>query len=197
MNSPSISNPYTADEQQLMLDIAREALTAAANQNSRPKLDVGALPPALQERRACFVTLNEDGELRGCTGTIVPRRTLAEEISVSAVHSALFDPRFLPVRNDEVPHIQIEVSVLTLPTRVQFSSPEDLIRQLRPGIDGVVLERGGNRATYLPQVWDRFPNAVEFLNSLSLKAGLAADAWRKPGMQVEVYQTVVFEEHAE
>ncbi len=186
---------YTAEEQQIMLHIAREALTAAAAQLDRPKITLDTLPPSLRDERACFVTLNEHGEQRGCTGTVFPRRALGEEISVSAVHSAIYDPRFAPVTPDEVPLIQIEISVLTLPTVLNFATPAELISQLRRGVDGVLIQKSGMRATYLPQVWDNFSNAADFLASLCRKAGLPADTWKQPGMKAEVYQTIVFEEH--
>lgn len=188
---------YSREEQKLLLNIARAALTAAAEERVKPWLDLEALPPKLREERACFVTLNEYGDLRGCTGTLYARRPLAQEVNSTTIQTALSDPRFEPVRAEEVPHIQIEISVLTPPTRLEFRAPVELLRQLRPNIDGVLIQSvGGHRATLLPQVWERYPNPADFLSVLCQKAGLPANAWQRPGLFVDVYQAIVFEEHA-
>jgi AmmeMemoRadiSam system protein A len=186
---------YTPEEQAILLGIARETLKAAAAGQDRPRPDLATLPPHLGEKRACFVTLNSQGDLRGCTGTLTARRPLADEVSATTVQTALYDPRFSPVRPEEVPEIQIEISVLTPPEPLVYSSPEELLRALRPGIDGVLLRLGHYRSTFLPQVWERYPDPVEFLTLLCRKAGLPGNAWRSPEMQVDIYQTVVFEEH--
>jgi AmmeMemoRadiSam system protein A len=186
---------YALEEQKILLGIARETLKAAAAGEDRPHPDLAALPPRLGEKRACFVTLNSQGDLRGCTGTLTARRPLADEVSATTVQTALYDPRFSPVKPAEVAEIQIEISVLTPPELLTYSSPEALLRLLRPGIDGVLLRLGQYRSTFLPQVWERYPDPADFLTLLCRKAGLPGDAWQSPDMQVDIYQTVVFEEH--
>jgi AmmeMemoRadiSam system protein A len=104
------------------------------------------------------------------------------------------DPRFSPVQPDELDKIEIEISVLTVPQPLNFSSPEDLLDKLQPHKDGVVLQIGNRGATYLPQVWEQIPDKVTFLNSLAQKAGCAPNDWRKPGTKVSIYHVEPFNE---
>jgi AmmeMemoRadiSam system protein A len=140
------------------------------------------------------VTLTVGGELRGCIGNIFPERPLAEDVIQNARNAALHDPRFSPVTADELGKIEVEVSVLSVPAKLQFSSPEDLLQKLRPQQDGVVLTVRGRRATFLPQVWEQLPDANDFLRHLSSKAGLSADAWRQPGTEIMIYHVDAFKE---
>jgi AmmeMemoRadiSam system protein A len=190
----AVNDEYPPDERQLLLEISRQALVAASTEAPRPLLDIAALPPRLQEPRACFITLTMNGELRGCTGTLGARRSLAEEVAYSTVQTALFDPRFSPVTVDEVDVIRIEISVLTPSQPLFYDSPDDLLRRLRPYVDGVTLRLGQYRSTFLPQVWEHLADPVEFLTLLSRKMGLPGDSWRKPDMEVETYQAVKIEE---
>ncbi len=187
---------YTPEEQTQLLHIARHTLEAVTAGEMRPPVDLQGLSPRLCEERACFVTLTMDGELRGCTGTLNARRPLAEEVSVTTVQTAFNDPRFSPVTAAEVPFIEIEISVLTPSVPLHFDTPDDLPRLLRPGIDGVTLHLGSFRSTFLPQVWERIPDPVEFLTLLSRKMGLSSNAWRDPRIQVETYQSMVIIEPA-
>jgi AmmeMemoRadiSam system protein A len=148
----------------------------------------------LSETKACFVTLTENGELRGCIGHISPQESLCQAVVDNARNAAIRDPRFLPVQPGEADKIKIEISVLTEPKPLQFSSPEDLLAKLQPGKDGVVLKIGGRGATFLPQVWEQLPDKVEFLNRLSEKAGCATGDWRKPGTSVLIYHVEAFKE---
>jgi AmmeMemoRadiSam system protein A len=185
---------YTPEERVLLLGIARETLEAITTGAGHPVPDLTSLPPALREKRACFVTLTEQGDLRGCTGTLVARRPLADEVALTTAQTAFHDPRFAPVRAEEVPLIRIEISVLTPPVELQYDSPEALLHSLRPGVDGVLLRMGPYRSTFLPQVWEHHPEPETFLKLLCRKAGLPDDAWKRPEMRVDVYQTVSFEE---
>ena len=189
-----MNDEYSPAECDQLLEIARQALIAASSGVPRPVLDVNVLPPRLQELRACFVTLMANGELRGCTGTLAARRSLAEEVAYSTVQTALFDPRFSPVSLGQVDAIRIEISVLTPSKPLFYDSPDDLLRQLRPNVDGVTLRQGQNRSTFLPQVWERLADPVEFLTLLSRKMGLPGDSWRRPDMEVETYQAFKIEE---
>lgn len=191
-----MDNTYTPQEKHLLLSLARETLQRITNGQEPPAVDLSALPPALAEERACFVTLRQrgNGRLRGCTGTLLPRRSLAEEVVAMTIQTAFYDPRFPPVRAYEVPDLQIEISVLTPPQPLDFRDPDELLRKLRPGVDGVTLRLGHRRATFLPQVWESYPDPEEFLSLLSQKMGAAPDAWRDPRIQVETYQAIVFEE---
>ncbi|MBX3080851.1 MAG: AmmeMemoRadiSam system protein A [Anaerolineae bacterium] len=189
-----MNTEYTHEEQKQLLRIARQALEAVTHGQPRPEL--GNIPAALKEPRACFVTLrrNETQELRGCTGTVTARRPLAEEVSISTEQTALHDPRFSPVSANETPDINIEISVLTPPVPLDYESPADLLKRVRPNIDGVFLQHGYHRATYLPQVWESIADPAQFFTMLSRKMGLPGDAWRTLPMKVFTYQSISFEE---
>lgn len=181
-------------ERTTLLEMARAAITAAAAGLPLPKLDLTALPLALREPRATFVTLNEYHQLRGCIGGLYANAPLAVDVQQHAQGAALDDPRFEPVRADEVPHLHIEISVLTPPERLQPTSPDDLLAQLRPHQDGVILVQGYHRATFLPQVWDKVPDKVRFLEMLSDKMGASPNAWRDPHTEVYRYEVEEFAE---
>ena len=185
-----MNDDYTPTECQWLLGISRQSLIAASSGAPPPLFDISYLPPRLQELRACFITLTMNGELRGCTGTLAARRPLAEEVAYSTVQTALFDPRFAPISPEQVSSTRIEISVLTPSQPLYYDSPDDLIRRLRPHVDGVTLRIGQNRSTFLPQVWERLNDPIEFLTLLSRKMGLPGDSWRKSDIQVETYQAI-------
>jgi AmmeMemoRadiSam system protein A len=112
----------------------------------------------------------------------------------NAQSAAIHDYRFPPVQPDEVDKLEIEISVLTAPKPLTFTSPEDLLKKLVPHRDGVILQIGSARATYLPQVWEQLPDKAAFLSSLAQKAGCEATAWRKPGATVQIYHVEAFKE---
>jgi AmmeMemoRadiSam system protein B/AmmeMemoRadiSam system protein A len=131
----------------------------------------------LREHAAVFVTLTKKGELRGCIGSLQAHRPLVEDVRANAVAAALSDPRFPPVTLDELDDIKIEISLL-LPSRpMQFTGEDDALKQLKPGIDGLIFESAGKRATFLPQVWEQLPAPRDFLAQLKQKAGFARDYW--------------------
>ena len=185
---------FTPQQRELLSELARNTITRAANGESLPETDGDAVAENLRAVRACFVTLTKNGELRGCIGSIFPQEPLYQAVASRARAAALEDPRFSPVRSEELKDIQVEISVLTIPRRLDFKSPEDLLRKLRPNIDGVVLVMGRRQSTYLPQVWEQIPDKVEFLNHLAEKAGANASAWREAGTAVLVYQVEAFKE---
>lgn len=128
--------------------------------------------PWLADKGATFVTLMLNGELRGCIGSIRPQRTLADDIDANAVAAATTDPRFPPVSADELPLLEIQVSLLSEPEFLTFSDERDLATRLKPGTDGVILFSGCRSATFLPQVWEQLPDPVLFLAALKRKMGL-------------------------
>lgn len=131
----------------------------------------------LAEPGASFVTLKHNGQLRGCIGTLQAHRILLDDVRHNAKAAAFCDPRFSPLRADEYIQIQIEVSVLSSLTPFSAQDETTAIDQLRPGVDGVVLQCGNHRGTFLPQVWDSLPEPKRFLAELKRKAGLAAEFW--------------------
>ena len=171
---------FTVAERRLLVDLARSSVRAAVTGNPPPK-EPADVPPRLQARRACFVTLTKGGQLRGCIGSIFPQESLYQAVVRRARSAAIEDPRFPPVRPNELEQIEIEVSVLTVPKPLEFASAKELLDKLRPGIDGVVLRVDGQQSTYLPQVWQQLPDRRQFMSELAQKAGLAPDAWTQPG----------------
>lgn len=159
-----------------LLTIARQAIgarlgAAAAEDLAAPEL------PELEMPAATFVTLSRNGELRGCIGSLEAHRPLRLDVAQNACAAAFRDARFAPVGSEEWPQVRVEVSLLDLPEPVAARDEAELRRQLRPGIDGVILRCGSNRATLLPQVWDELPEVADFLTQLKQKAGLPAHYW--------------------
>jgi AmmeMemoRadiSam system protein A len=187
---------YTPEEQHILLDLGRSTLERITRGQSPPPVDLSQLPPALGEDRACFITLRRriDRALRGCTGTLVARHPLAREVVTMTIQTAFSDPRFRPVSEHEVDGLHLEISVLTPPQPLIFDGFDDLLNKLRPGVDGVTLRLDNRRATFLPQVWESYPDPRIFLSLLSEKMGRAPDAWRSPRLEVETYQAVSIEE---
>lgn len=142
---------------------------------------------ALAQPGATFVTLTLHDNLRGCIGTLEAWRSLAEDVCSNARAAAFRDPRFPPLSRDEWATTSVEVSLLQPPTALDFVDEEDARRQLRPGIDGLILEFGGHCGTFLPQVWESLPDPHDFLCQLKRKAGLPADFWA-PGIRLLRYE---------
>ena len=182
------------DERKMLLYIARQALEAGVRKVAIPVLELDKLPLALRENGVTFVTLTKQGALRGCVGALEPYQSLAEDVQEHAVAAALHDFRFRPVQHAELAEIEIEVSRLTSATRLDYTNPQDLLQHLRPGIDGVILRDGFKRATFLPQVWEKLPDAEQFLEHLCMKMGSPADLWRHKKLDVMVYQVEEFQE---
>lgn len=147
-----------------------------------------------QEQRGTFVTLTRHGQLRGCIGTIAPVESIASGIRRNAVNAAFEDHRFSPLKKEEFSDLEIEVSILTDPQPLDYSDADDLLKKLRPGVDGVILRSGLAGATFLPQVWDQLPRTEDFLGRLCLKAGMAADSWRSLHPEISTYQVQHFSE---
>ena len=183
------------DEGKYLLGLARKTIEDTLNNAESPRIDwKKELPDKFKEKLGTFVTVTIKGNLRGCIGHIIPRMTLIEGIQANAVNAAFRDPRFPPLTRDEFDRIEIEVSILTRPQELSYEDGEDLLRKLRPGVDGVILKKGFHEATFLPQVWEQLPGKEEFLAHLCLKAGLSHDSWRKEKLTVSTYQVQAFEE---
>jgi AmmeMemoRadiSam system protein A len=147
-----------------------------------------------QGQRGTFVTLTRHGQLRGCIGTIAPVESIASGIRRNAVNAAFDDHRFSPLKEEEFSDLEIEVSILTDPQPLNYNDADDLLKKLRPGVDGVILRSGPAGATFLPQVWDQLPTTEDFLGRLCLKAGMAADSWRALHPEILTYQVQHFNE---
>ncbi|MCC2111547.1 MAG: AmmeMemoRadiSam system protein A, partial [Hyphomicrobiales bacterium] len=131
----------------------------------------------LSARRASFVTLKKGGKLRGCVGSVLPVRSLIDDVAANAVRAGFGDSRFPPLSRDELAALDVEVSILSHSRQMRFSDDGDLIRQLRPGIDGLILQEGDRRGLFLPAVWESLPSPVDFIAHLIQKAGLPRYYW--------------------
>ena len=170
------------------------ALPRETERVSLPEVAEKDVPPKLTEKKACFVTLTKDGALRGCIGHLTAMEPLYRAVVENARNAALRDPRFTPVESGELDKIKIEISVLTEPQPLAFSSPDDLLSKLHPNEDGVLLHIGPRTATFLPQVWAQIPDKVKVLEHLSQKAGCEPSAWRGKDVSVSTYHVECFEE---
>jgi len=179
-------------DQLLLLDLARASIRHGV-QAGRPLMVVlEELTDELVMPRASFVTLEKNGRLRGCIGSLEAWRPLAVDVVENAFAAAFRDPRFPPVQDDEVEELEIHLSLLTPPVAMTFSSEDDLLAQLRPGVDGLILSDGHCRGTFLPSVWAELTTPQLFLTQLKRKAGLAADYW-SPGVHICRYETEMIE----
>jgi len=184
---------FNASEKQQLLNLAKASIQYGLEHGQAIAVTTGNYPASLQEHRACFVTLEINHQLRGCIGSLQAHRSLIEDIAENAYAAAFRDPRFGPVSEDEYPNLQYHISVLTPPQAMTFTSEQDLLNQIRPGIDGLVLSDKGNRGTFLPSVWESLPTAKEFLSHLKQKAGLPMSYWSET-VKVEHYTVESIEE---
>lgn len=162
-----------------LVGLARGSVAAAVGVQPPVPADPAGpeVESALDAPGATFVTLTLDGRLRGCIGSLEARRPLRDDCVANARAAALRDPRFSPVSRREYDGLQIEVSVLSKPEPMRVASEDDALAQLRPGTDGVLLEAGRHRATFLPQVWEQLPEPRAFMTALKRKAGLPERSW--------------------
>lgn len=179
------------DRGAVLLALARGALEEALGGGSPPPAE----PAWLAEPAASFVTLELDGELCGCIGSIEAYRPLAEDVRVNALGAAFRDPRFPPLEASQLPRLRISVSVLSALEPVEWSDEADLAGRLRPGVDGLVLEHDGHRGTFLPAVWEQLPRPEDFLRQLKRKAGLPPGFWA-PDVRISRYTVESWSEPA-
>lgn len=179
----------STEQGKVLLKIARAAISRALN------VPVVADESAswLADKGACFVTLTQYGELRGCIGTLQAYRSLLEDVKGNAVSAALRDPRFAPLGAQELDSTDIEISLLSPTQKIEFENEADALAQLRPGIDGVVFEFGLHRSTFLPQVWEQLPRPKQFMAQLKRKAGLTEDFWAE-GVNLSRYTVTKWHE---
>ncbi len=186
----------SASDRKFLLELARQTLRSVTTNGPVPEVAAAAVPPKLVDKKACFVTLTKNGTLRGCIGHLTAMEPLHQAVAENARNAALRDPRFTPVQPEELGEIKIEISVLTEPQSLAFSSPDDLLSKLHPNEDGVLLHIGPRTATFLPQVWAQIPDKVQFLEHLSEKAGCEPSAWRGKDVTVSIYHVECFEEES-
>jgi AmmeMemoRadiSam system protein B/AmmeMemoRadiSam system protein A len=197
-NENDTTTQFNESQGQTLVRLARMTLLERFGRNT-PEENAQALQTALSDeifKLQCgtFVTLTIGGQLRGCIGNLTSTEDVLQGVKQNAVNAALHDPRFAPLSEKELDRVEIEVSVLTEPKPLEFQDSADLIQKLRPYIDGVIIQKGAARSTFLPQVWEQLPKPEDFLGHLCMKAGLSADTWKNPGLEVQTYQVQYFEE---
>jgi len=188
------TEPLNEKEQELLLTLARYTAEQYLETGKIPQVDETKLTPSLKKVQGCFTTFNKDQNLRGCIGHILPQEELYKCVMDNAVNAAVNDARFQPVTLEEMKEIDIEISVLTVPQKLEFESGNDLTNKLTPMVDGVVLKQGFKQSTYLPQVWANFESKDQFLTSLCRKGGMSLNCWQDTNTEVFTYQAFVFEE---
>ncbi len=167
-----VENLRPEGERRVLLDLARDSIHHGLSHGSALRVGLNELPPALRVEGATFVTLTRYGELRGCIGSLQPQCSLGEDVAHNAWAAAFCDNRFLPMRAVEMESLEIHISVLGELSAIEIDSEESLLATLRRDVDGVVLQQGGRRSTFLPQVWEHFADPRDFLRALRRKAGL-------------------------
>ena len=175
-------NRVPADAGSILLPLARGSIAAQLGLPGNMPSDA----PWLQNTGAAFVTLMLDGKLRGCIGTLEPHRTLGDDVKANALAAAFRDPRFKPLSAGEFAGTSVEISVLSPVEIMQWQNEEHALAQLRPGVDGVIFEYGHHRSTFLPQVWEEFPDTNTFMGNLKYKGGLPPDFW-DPAVKLSRY----------
>lgn len=177
-----------------LLSLARTTVVATVQGALPGPLDLGSVPARLREPGASFVTLLRSGALRGCLGSLHAERPLAEDVRQHSIAVCASDYRFPPVGPNEIPDLALEIAVLGSTRRLVYQNPQELAAHLQPGVDGVLLQAGARRATFLPKVWERVASTEEFLGLLCRKAGLDEDLWRRELLEISTYAVEIFQE---
>ena len=182
---------YTPQERATLLQIARDSIRHGLDHDSPLPLSPADYPDKLQAERACFVTLQLGGQLRGCIGHLQPIQSLVEDVAGNAYAAAFQDPRFPPLSDKEFSDIELDISVLSEPEPLPFTDRDDLLGKVRPEVDGLILSAPGHSGTFLPSVWEALPTAELFLSQLVLKAGLPPGYWSE-AISMQRYTTESF-----
>jgi AmmeMemoRadiSam system protein A len=178
---------FNQEERLILLNTARDTINYCLKQRVESMaINLNDYSAHLREPRACFVTLHLNGHLRGCIGSLQAHQPLILDVIHNAYNAAAHDPRFMPVSIAEAPKLTIDISVLSVPEPMSFDSEQDLLAQIRPSIDGLILSDAGHRGTFLPSVWEQLPDKTDFLNHLKQKAGLPTNYWSNT-IKVERY----------
>lgn len=185
--------PLSESSRQMLLKTARASIRHGLEDGHPLTVNADDAPPQLRAVRACFVTLHKQGQLRGCIGHLEARQPLIMDVADNAFSAAFQDHRFPPLQEDELGQLQVHISVLTPPEELAVASELDLLRQIEPGKDGLIIQDGPYRGTFLPTVWESLPEPRQFIAELKRKAGLPADYWSDT-LQVERYRTESFGE---
>ena len=168
---------YSESHRQQLLQIAKASIKYGLEKGRPLPIHPEDYDNELQQVRASFVTLKLHGELRGCIGRLHAERSLIEDVAENAFSAAFRDPRFAPLADHEFAELEYHISILDEPVDLPVTSEDDLIEKLVPGKDGLILEDGLHRGTFLPSVWESLPNPRDFVRHLKMKAGLPGNSW--------------------
>lgn len=160
-----------------LLDIVKQTLGHSLQTGKPPNVNTNTFPDLLRNVRGTFVTIERHGKLRGCIGTLEPHQPLIDDLVANAYKAGFKDPRFPPLNKGDADGLTWSISILTPKQAMTFEDEADLLAQLEPGIDGLIIQDGARRSTFLPQVWDQIPDRRDFLGRLKQKAGLRPDHW--------------------
>lgn len=178
-------------DQQSCLQTAYKSIEYGLDQGTALQIISSDYSSSLQQNFATFVTLYKNGELRGCIGALEAYQPLIYDVTEHAFSAAFKDPRFPVVDKNELELLDIKISVLGKPEAMTFKNEDDLLQQIHADIDGLILEFGNNRGTFLPSVWEQLPDKKEFLEHLKVKAGLSAQWW-DDAVKISRYETFSF-----
>lgn len=185
----------THTKKDFLSKLARKAITHYLETGRYLKISPNEISSKnLLRKQGTFVTLTINGALRGCIGRLEPVKPLYQDVIENAVSAAFFDPRFYPLQKEELDKIIIEISLLSSPQKLNYKIPEKLLKVLTKEKPGVLIKKNGQKATFLPQVWEELKTPEEFLSSLCLKAGLSPFTWRENDLEVFTYTAEVFHE---
>ena len=185
MDSTEATDTLDPTQRTALIEVARRSIEHGLS-NGRPlDLNLSDYPTSLQVVRASFVTLRRHGRLRGCIGHLEALQALVIDVAENAFAAAFSDPRFKPLTQRQWPKVRLHLSILTPPQLLNCRDQTDLLGQLRPGEDGLILQEDAQRGTFLPAVWESLPDPIDFLTELKRKAGLAPNHWSD---QLQVYR---------
>lgn len=168
----SIDGQLSDAERRQLVAVAWQSIESGLAYGKPCAVEHGQYSEDLWKVGASFVTLKINASLRGCIGTLDAHRPLIEDVAANAFAAGFLDPRFKPLSRAEVTRINLSVAVLSKSTPIEFATEQELIDQLRPGVDGIVIAQGDKRATFLPAVWEMLPNPTDFIAQLKRKAGI-------------------------
>jgi len=184
----------SAEAKKALLVLARASVETYVRTGRvpEPPSDLEERFPALGKQRSCFVTLRKRGDLRGCIGSLEPRRSLVDDVRHNAVSAAVHDTRFSPVVEAELGELSYSISVLTLPRPLEGVAGDAVPAYMARNKPGVIIEYHGRRSTFLPSVWEELPDAEQFLTRLCRKQGSAGTCWKDPAVKISTYESIYF-----
>ncbi len=192
-----MTTTLTNEDGKVLLNMARTCIYNGLNlklNEGYPKKKEELKKNIFYEKRGVFVTLHKKGNLRGCIGNLEPVKSIIDGVKDNSLNAAFHDHRFSPVKLKELNKIDIEISILSKPEKIEYKNSKELLSKLKPHIHGVIIKKNTHKSTFLPQVWDQLPDTKDFLSHICIKAGLSSNEWQKGELEVSIYQVQYFKE---